>query len=180
MSVIDDLWKELLIHTKYSNVVLTGLWQQLQKKESDKTPDEWQPTYVNVYSPETQQVLQKNPNRASLSITNNGPGDVALSNRYFNHEEAVALYNNTGAGTAQMLILTNGKNVTIGTRGAVYAYSISYANGDAAQLSIVETIYAVSVADHPQQHIHTGGIAKMMEQGVPLDGDEIPWNRSLT
>ena len=175
MPVIDDIWQEILKHTQYSNVVLTALWQRLQRQQSEQTPDDWIPTYAVVGSSHTVQLLPHNPNRASCSIVNNGADTLIVSNRNFDVNEATSLETNAVSGTvAQFLLLDSGQDATIGSRGAVYAVSLG-----TSSVQIVETIYAVSTADAHKQHIHAGGIDSMLERGVPLNGDEIPRNRTI-
>ena len=161
---IDDLFAEVVKATQLNTTVLVELWRYQQKKESDKTPDLWEPTTVVLNDPATQQIMPHDRNRASMTIVNTGPATVVYSNKYFDAAEAAAL--NTLAprdGISQFGILSSGQAVTIGSRGAVYAYNVQQP-ATSAVLSIVATIYSTppSTDRNPQTAL---GHAAMLERG---------------
>lgn len=169
MAILDDIWKELLLHTKYNNVVLSALYQWLQKQQAEKVADAWVPHYVVVNYPDVQQILGKNSDRAELYIKNEGPGAVAIAARYFDYNEAVAL--NTAAANgaiAPMLVLNSGDTTpAIKTHGAFYAYNLDYGSKTAI-LQIIETVYAVPHSSKNGQTPTSHGIAGLMEQGLSM------------
>lgn len=179
MPVLDELWQEILKHTKYSNVVLTALWQELQKKKSDETPEDWVPKFVVIADPQTQQLAGHNPNRDRIIITNNGPGNIVLAPRFFDANEAGTLNTDLPDGlVAPLYLLSNGQTVTVPTHGAFYVYNVDHATKQAV-VQVVEAVYTPGHSLRPGQHAHIGGVDSMLERGVPVDGDEIPRNRTI-
>ena len=177
MSVLEDILEKLEQSTRYNAVLLTQMWQWIQKKEADKTPDDWQGTLAYVPASQSLQVLGHNQQRSSLSIINNGTVSVAISNRHFDDTEALNLNSDeTAAGTYPFLVLPAGQSTTIGTRGAIYALSLS--SSTAGQLTLIETIYSVPQSSHVNPPVALG-TAGAMERGVDPGADRTVYHRVI-
>ena len=177
MSILEDILDKLEQSTRYNAVLLTQMWQWIQKKEADKTPDDWQGTLAYVPPVGTVQVLGHNKNRASLSVINNGTVSVALSNRWFDDNEAQARNSDeTAAGTYPFLVIPAGQSTTIGSMGAVYALSLSAST--AGQLTLIETIYSVPQSTNANPPVALG-TAGAMERGVDPAADRTVYHRAI-
>lgn len=184
--VLDELMAELSRSMHLNRIVLGTMWQWIQKKEADKTPDDWQPYTVFVpptgagAGPQAQalQVVGHNVNRGGLAILNNGPAAVALCSRSQDINEALTLdVNETTVGTFPFILLPSGQSTIIGTRGAVYAISMSATQ--AAGLSVVETVYSTQTGGVPNPSVPIGHAA-LLEKGLPLDADHSDLQRTMT
>jgi hypothetical protein len=170
--LLDDILANLAEAVTLNSKLLVAKWQWEQKKESDKTPDGWVPTTAVVFDADFQQVLGHNAQRDSIYIYNSGPASVALTNRQTDATEAANLSTvDPDGGVFQFVVLATAQSVTIGTRGAVYAYSLGYGTGDKAVLSLVETVYSV-----PQSSIRNPGVAigyaGLQERGLDQDAEQ--------
>ena len=167
--VLDDLFAQMSESMHLNRVVLGTMWQWIQKKEADKTPDDWEP-YTTFVPPSTVlTVVGHNIQRASLSIVNNGPVSVALANKNFDPQEAINLNTaETVQGTFPFLVLISGQSVTIGSRGSLYAVSLS--STQSTQLSVVETVYSTPTGTFANPAVPIGHAA-LLEKGLPVDAD---------
>lgn len=179
MAILDDLLAELVKHTQYNSVLLAGMWQWIQKKEADKTPDD-----VNFYTVE----LTGNENAATLLVGRNtsrkevqlvvgsSSGSIIISNRNFDPVTAqtqLAAAN----GTLDFAFLPSGTDVRIPTRGALYVAASQATK--AATVMVAEPVFNTPpqhTANMPATHF---GVAAMMERGLPFDADRSDLQRPM-
>lgn len=177
--ILEDILAEVVQATSFNTKILVAMWQWQQKKEADKTPDDWQPTTAVVFDSRFQQILGHNQLRASLTIYNNGPASVAITNRDTDATEAANLAAvDPNGGVFQFLVLPSGQSITIGTRGGIYAYSLGYSTQQKAVLSLVETVYSVpqSTLVNPSVAV---GYAGLQERGLDPDAEQVHRQRPL-
>lgn len=172
MSKLEDLFETIAIHTKYNHLFLRGIYQAMQQREAEKTPDGWRAYYAVVGAPQTRQIIRHDRRRGSFTIYNAGPSAVLIGDRDFDGPAAVTLYNaNSPQSVGDFMPVLSGQSTTVPASGALYAYAVNTggANPNAA-LSIVETLFNV-YSSNPHTHKLRPGAMASMERGIPVDED---------
>jgi hypothetical protein len=179
--ILEDLYKELLDTTKLNTRILLAQLQSFQQRESEKTPDGHTLYSVSVNDPNVQQFLTHNPRRASVSINNGGPGTLAVLDRLWEANELTALYNawngSVGFSIAQVGFIISGGSVTIGSRGAIYVYNVTYGT-QAVKMTAVETVYNTKTERVPSD-ANGPGIAGLWHAGMSPDATTDDRNKAL-
>ena len=179
--LIEDLERDFIHSLDRNTRMLAAVYQLLQQSEADKVPSSWRPTYVNVHSADTIQILGNNHRRGSFSVYNVGPSSVLLSDAPFNGPTVATQYN---AGNYNQVInvfvLPSGASQTLSTRGALYGYSLNYGTGsnENAVLQILETLFMGNPALNGQP-TRLAGSDWMALNGHSLDADSDDLHKTL-
>ena len=147
--------------------VMAALYQAMQVRESDKIPNEWEPTTMNLSSAHTLNIVPRNRNRQSVSIQNQGPSNVILSFKDFDgpyYTELLATYPLNL--TIDAALLSAGASFNVNTKGPIFGYAVGYGTTNPnSVLTIVQTIFAVPTSPTPPY------VAGMQNQGI-LENEE--------
>lgn len=147
--------------------VMAALFQAMQTKESDKIPNEWESGTMNLSTAHTLNIAPRNRQRQSISIQNQGPSNVLLSNKPFDGPAMTELLGSYPLNlSVDVSLLSAGASFNVNTKGPVFGYAVGYGTENPnAVLTIVQTVFSVPTMPSPPF------VAGMQSQGI-LENEE--------
>lgn len=131
--------KDIRKQHEHTNRILMQFYLRTQLQEADKVPDIFKAGYINLSSPTPVALTSKSNVRHEISVSNGGPGTLALMDQPYD-PSVFANYTNTGNILIPVIILPSGGTLTFKLAAALWGACVT--SGSSCAVNIVETLFA--------------------------------------